>query len=117
MTVVVALPLFHKVIVIADSRISWSGSDEVDDILQKIYQVCDRMVVGFSGSPGFPGQRESAYKVFKAIEEEQKTYSGPNLFRDVEGWIRREYRRLKPKFQKDMSFLLVHVNWNLDKFS
>lgn len=103
MTVVVALPLFHKVIVIADSRVSWQGKNEVDDILQKIYQVGDRMVVGFSGL------LDGAYPVFKAIKENGKTYTGTNLFRDMEGWIRHEYRKLKPEYQKGLSFLLVQV--------
>lgn len=103
MTVVVALPLFHKVIVIADSRVSWEGKDEVDDILQKIYQVGDRMVVGFSGL------LDGAYPVFRTIKENEKTYTGTNLFRDMEGWIRREYRKLKPEHQKGLSFLLVQV--------
>ena len=103
MTVVVALPLFHKVIVVADSRVSWKGNDEVDDILQKIYQVGDRIVVGFSGL------LDGAYPVFKAIKENGETYTGTNLYRDMEGWIRREYRKLKPEYQKGLSFLLVQV--------
>jgi hypothetical protein len=113
MTIVVALPLFHKVIVVADSRVSWEGRSEKDDILQKIYQVGDRMIIGFSGPP------DGAYPIFKAIGENEKTYSGTNLFRDVEGWIRREYRRVEAKYQRYLSFVLVQVKrqtLNINKF-
>jgi hypothetical protein len=103
MTIALAIPSFTSVTVIADSRVAWSGRTKKDDILQKIYPVNERTVLAFAGF------LEGSASVMKAIVPNIKTYSGSNLVRDIEGWIRAEYRSLPKRFQRDLSFLLINV--------
>jgi hypothetical protein len=110
MTVVVACRLLKTVAVFADCRVSYTdGSpEEVDDNLQKIYPIDKRMILGFSGP------LSGAYQVIQGLRRNLGKYSkrpvASNLQRDVERWIRYEYRRIeKPEDRKGLSFILVTV--------
>ena len=108
MTVVVACWFLKSVAVIADCRVSYVPTGVVDDNLQKIYQIGERAVLGFSGP--LPG----AYQVVELVRRNMRGYSkrpvASNLRMDVERWIRYEYRKIRPpENRKNLGFLLATV--------
>jgi hypothetical protein len=108
MTVVIACHYLKLIAVFADCRVSYQCTNTVDDNLQKIYQIGTKMVLGFSGP------LQGAYQVIQAVRRNARTYSkrpiASNLQRDVERWIRREYREIRqPEHRKDLSFILATV--------
>jgi len=107
MTVVVAYRFLKNIAVFADCRVSFESKNPVYDNLQKIYPVDKRMVLGFSGP------LLGAYKVIEAIGRNMRAYSkrpvASNLQRDVERWIRHEYREIEREDKKDLSFILATV--------
>ncbi|TEU16090.1 MAG: hypothetical protein E3J21_11590 [Anaerolineales bacterium] len=110
MSVVVAYRFLKTIAIFADCRVSFDGENPVYDNLRKIYSVDKgkRMVLGFSGPLA------GAYKVIEAIRRNMRTYPkrpvASNLQRDVERWIRHEYRGIKrPEDREDLSFILATV--------
>jgi hypothetical protein len=114
MTIVTACKLWKAVAVIADCRVSYSPPyEEVDDYLQKLYQIGDRLVMGFAGP--LPG----AYKVMKLVRRNTRCYSKPaiadNLQRDVERWVRYAYRTLDKLEREGLSFVFATVEPKREK--
>jgi hypothetical protein len=114
MTVVVACKLWKAVAVIADCRVSYlPPCEEVDDYLQKLYQIGNRLVMGFAGP------LQGAYKVMELVQENARSYSKPatadNLQRDVERWVRHRYRELDEPDRKGLSFVLATVEPKREK--
>jgi 20S proteasome alpha/beta subunit len=111
MTVVVACRFLKTATIFADCRVSYANSQakDVDDNLQKIYQIGDKMVIGFSGP------LSGAFQVMEVLRKNLKTYSKPpvasNLQRDVERWIRYEYQQIKEEERKNLSFILVLLTY------
>jgi hypothetical protein len=108
MTVVIAHKFWKTVAVIADCRVSYLPPyDHKDDCLQKIYQVSSRLVLGFSGP------LSGAHKVLGLVKENASNYPHPpvayNLQKDVERWIRYEYRHLDEIERKDLSFMVATI--------
>jgi hypothetical protein len=107
MTVVIAFRFLQHVAVFADCRVSYGDSSEVDDNLQKLYQIDKRMVLGFSGP------LEGAYQVIQAVKRnirpEGRRLVASNLQMDVERWIRHEYQQIKQPDRKGLSFLIATV--------
>ncbi len=107
MTIVVAAQFLNSIGVFADCRVSYEQPFQPDDNLQKIYQVHDRMVLGFSGP------LTGAYAVISEIAKNLKTYRrqpvAVNLLRDTQRWIKRKYREIPPVDRKDLSFMLATV--------
>lgn len=107
MTVVIACRFLKSITVIADCRVSYTGKSAVDDNLQKIYPVDERMVIGFSGPLA------GAYQVLDAVKKNQQSYSknpvAVNLMVDVERWIKHTYRLVRPADRKNLSFVLATV--------
>jgi len=106
MTVVIACRFLNSIILIADCRVSYSGQDTVDDNLQKLYPLDEKIVIGFSGP------LVGAHQILEAVKRNRKAYqkraTAANLLSDVERWIRHEYRMIKePKDRKDLSFILA----------
>jgi hypothetical protein len=85
----------------------------VDDYLQKLYQIGDRLVMGFSGP------LQGAYKVMELVRENARSYSKPttadNLQRDVERWVRHRYRELDEPERTTLSFVLATVEPTREK--
>lgn len=116
MTVVIACKFWKAVTVIADCRVSYTPPyEEVDDYLQKLYQIGDRLVLGFSGP------LQGAYEVMELVRENMHNYSKPpiasNLQRDVERWIQYKYRELSKVDRKNLSFVLATVEPSREKQS
>jgi hypothetical protein len=116
MTVVIACRFWKAVTVIADCRVSYMPPyEEVDDCLQKLYQIGDRLVLGFSGP------LQGAYEVMELVRENMRSYSKPpvasNLQRDVERWIQHKYRKLNEVDRKNLSFVLATVEPSREKQS
>jgi len=114
MTLIVALKLWKTVAVIADCRVSYLPPyEEVDDYLQKIYQIGDRVVMGFSGP------LQGAYEVMELVRVNASRYSSTpvadNLRRDLERWIRYKCRRLGADDRKDLSFVIATVEPKREK--
>lgn len=108
MTIVIANRLLNSIIIVADCRVSYTGSNVVDDNLQKIYQLNKRMVLGFSGP------LSGAYQVLDKIKSNISNYSKPpiadNLRIDVERWIRHEYREIENEQDRlNLSFVIATV--------
>ena len=108
MTIVVASRFLKTVVIVADCRVSYQGMKEVDDNLQKIYQIDKRMVLGFSGPLA------GAYQVMEAIRRNLSKYSkrpiASNLRADVQRWIKHEYQAItQPKDRENLSFVLATV--------
>lgn len=104
--------------IFADCRVSYVDKHltDVDDNLQKIYQIDKRMVFGFSGP------LSGAYQVMEAIRKNINAYSKPpvaiNLYKDVERWIRHEYQQIKePRDRKNLSFILATVEPSRESLS
>lgn len=116
MTLIVACRFWKAVAVIADCRVSYAPPyEEVDDCLQKLYQIDDRLVLGFAGP------LEGAQKIMKLVRRNTQGYSKPpiadNLQRDVERWIRRRYRELPEPHRENLSFVLATVEPGREKRS
>lgn len=116
MTVVIACKFWKAVAVIADCRVSYLPPyQEVDDCLQKIYQIGDRLVLGFSGP------LQGAYEVMALVEKNAQEYSrtpiADNLQSDVERWIRYKYRTLDERDRRDLSFVLATIEPKREKHS
>ncbi len=108
MTLVIAHKFWKTVAVIADCRVSYGPQcDDRDDYLQKIYQIHSRLVLGFSGP--LPG----AHRVLQLVKENVCDYRRPpvahNLQKDVERWIRYEYRQLDEAERKGLTFVVATV--------
>lgn len=108
MTVVVAYKFFTTVVVVADCRVSYRTGNHVDDNLRKIYPIGKRMVLGFSGP------LRGAHAVVEAVRRNWGRYRkrpvASNLERDVERWIRHEYRKIRPaEARTGLSFILAAV--------
>jgi hypothetical protein len=108
MTVVIACQLFPAIAVVADCRVSYPPPyEEVDDCLQKLYQIEDRLVMGFAGP------LKGAYKIMALVRDNVQSYSKPpiadNLQRDAERWIRHKYREIDEPDRKGLSFILATV--------
>lgn len=116
MTVVVACWYLKTLVVVADCRVSYTCVDTVDDNLQKLYQIGDRLVLGFAGPLA------GAYRVLKRVRANMAQYSkrlvAVSLQTDVERWIRYEYERISnPADRRDLSFLLASVELRREKRS
>jgi hypothetical protein len=116
MTLIVALKYWKTVAVIADCRVSYEPPyDEVDDYLQKIYQIGDRVVMGFSGP------LQGAYEVMDLVRVNVRRYSSSpvadKLRQDLEGWIRCKYRALDAADRKRLSFMIATVEPKREKHS
>lgn len=114
MTVIVAQKLWKAVCVIADCRVSYSPPvEQVDDYLQKLYQIGDRLVLGFSGPLA------GAYEVMDLVKENARRYRRPatafGLGRDVERWIRYRYRLLEETDRTDLCFVVAAVEPTREK--
>ncbi len=111
MTIVIAYHSLTHIAVFADCRVSYDCTGAVaDDNLQKIYQIGDKMILGFAGP------LLGAHQVISAVRDNLKTYpkrgrpTAENLVRDVERWIRHEYQEIKqPKARENLSFVLAAV--------
>lgn len=114
MTVVIACKLWKVVAVIADCRVSYLPPyEEVDDCLQKLYQIGNRLVIGFAGP------LQGAYEVMELVRENARSYSKPstadNLQRDVERWVRHRYGELDESDRKGLSFIIATVEPKREK--
>ncbi len=108
MTVVIAYCFLKYVAVIADCRVSYENIPQKDDNLQKIYQIDNRMVLGFSGP------LEGAHQVIEFIKPNIESYKKPpiarNLENDVVRWMKHAYKEIRnPKHRKGLSFILATV--------
>jgi hypothetical protein len=116
MTIVIACRLLKSIIVIADCRVSYGIDAPVDDCLQKIYQLDERIVLGFSG-PLF-----GAHQIMEAIKRNMIIYQNrpvaSNLMSDLERWIRHEYKMIKQsEDRKNLSFVIASVEPKREKRS
>lgn len=119
MTVLIACNYLTSLIVVADSRVSYATDRTkeapVDDNLQKIYQIHDRMILGFCGS------LEAAHRVIIGINRNLETYSKPpiavNLLSDVERWVQHEYQSIKNPVARQLELMLVTVEPKREKKS
>src|SRR6266536_3621701 len=100
-TVVAAMHHLSGITIIADSRVSFGENRPVHDGLQKLYQVGDKIVLGFAGPLA------GAHFVIEAIRENRKRSSNRAVnasIQDVERWIRRAYRDITlPKDRHNLS--------------
>jgi hypothetical protein len=111
MTIVIAYRFLTHIAVFADCRVSYESTGAVDDNLQKIYQVGERMVLGFAGPV------LGAHQVMSRIRENlSKTYPrrrrpvADNLMKDVERWIQHEYQEIRqPEARENLSFILASL--------
>lgn len=110
MTLVAACRFPQTIYLFADCRASYSIGARltaVDDNLQKLYQIADKLVVGFSGP--LPG----AYWVLKTVHTNATRYSrrpaAINLRTDMTRWIRHAYKQLKPEHREGLAFLIATV--------
>lgn len=108
MTLVIAHKFWRAVAVIADCRVSYGPqSSDRDDCLQKIYQISNRLVIGFSGPLW------GAYEVLQLVRENVSAYPRQpvayNLQRDVERWIRYKYRQLEEVHRRNLSFVVATI--------
>jgi hypothetical protein len=108
MTIVLACKFLKTIVMISDSRVSYGHKDPVDDNLQKLYPLDERMVIGFSGPLA------GAHQVLSSVARNRKNYSKPpiaaNLLTDVDRWIRHEYRQIKPSTNREgLSFIIATV--------
>jgi len=113
---VIACKFWKTVAVIADCRVSYSPPyKEVDDYLQKLYQIGDRLVLGFAGP------LQGAHKIVELVRDNAWSYSKPpiasNLQTDVERWIQHRYRELNEAERKNLSFILATVEPKREKRS
>ncbi|RLC81906.1 MAG: hypothetical protein DRJ03_09400 [Chloroflexi bacterium] len=116
MTVIIAHKFWKVVAVIADCRVSYQPPyDEVDDYLQKIYHIENKLVMGFAGPV------QGAYKVMELVRKNLQDYSKPliadNLQADVERWIRHRYGELDVSERNRLSFILATVEPGREKQS
>lgn len=108
MTLVIAHKFWKAVAVIADCRVSYGPqSSDRDDCLQKIYQISNRLVIGFSGP------LLGAYEVLQLVGENVSAYHRQpvayNLQRDVERWIRYKYRQIEEVHRHKLSFVVATI--------
>lgn len=108
MTIIVACKFWKAVGVIADCRVSYLPKySEVDDYLQKLYQIDNRLVMGFAGP------LQGAYEVMKLVRKNLQSYPKPriadNFRRDVQRWIQYRYRELDEPDRRDLSFIVSTV--------
>ncbi len=116
MTIVIACKFWKTVAVIADCRVSYlPPHKEADDYLQKVYQIGNRLVLGFAGP------LQGAYEVMELVRENARNYPRPpvahNLQADVERWIRHKYRNLNEREREDLSFVVATVEPHREKRS
>lgn len=116
MTVVIAYKSWRAVAVIADCRISYEPPyEEVDDCLQKLYYIHDRLVMGFTGP------LQGAYEVMQLVRENALNYSrhlaADRLQADVERWIRHKYQELDAQDRKNLSFVIATIEPRREKRS
>jgi len=116
MTIVVAYKAWKAVAVIADCRVSYeSPYEEVDDCLQKLYQIHDRLVMGFAGP------LQGAYEVMRLVRENTRNYprhpTAHNLQLDVERWVRYKYRGLNADERQNLGFLIATIEPRREKRS
>lgn len=116
MTMIVAAKFWRALAVIADCRVSYVPLyEEVDDYLQKLYRIGDRLVLGFAGP------LQGAYEILKLVRKNTYSYSKPpiasNLQADVERWIRYKYRSLDEADRKNLGFIIATVEPKREKRS
>lgn len=119
MTVIIALPFFRHLVIIADSRVSYKDTPGVaDDILQKLYPF-GNSTYGFRTVLGFSGPLKGACRVLERVGETAKSYSKPavasTLVNDLVRWIKYEYQQLQPDEREGLSFLLAAVEPSRDR--
>ena len=74
MTVVIACKFWKALAVIADCRVCYQPPYlEVDDYLQKLYQIGDRLVIGFAGP------LEGAHRVMDLVRKNAPSYPKPPI--------------------------------------
>jgi 20S proteasome alpha/beta subunit len=72
MTIVMAYRTWKSVAVIADCRVSYNPPyEDVDDYLQKLYQIGTRLVIGFAGP------LQGAYQIMELVRANARSYSKP----------------------------------------
>lgn len=104
MTVLIALRHLSGVTIIADSRVSFGTSQPVHDGLQKLYQVGDKIVFGFTGPLA------GAFQVIQEIKKNRNRNSRSaknTTVRDVERWIRYAYQNISFNDRRGLSFLIA----------
>jgi hypothetical protein len=116
MTIVIAYNCLKTVTVIADCRVSYEPPyEQVDDCLQKLYQIHDRLILGFAGP------LQGAYEVMRLVRENARNYSrrpiADNLQRDVERWIRHRYKELDAQDRKNLAFMIATIEPQREKRS
>lgn len=108
MTLVLACRFLKSTAVIADCRVSYDGSQAVDDNLQKLYQIEGKVVLGFTGP--LAGAARVMDRIRRNSARHKRRKSASKLLSDLERWIRWEYRRIEnPMDRKNLSFLLASV--------
>lgn len=108
MTLVLACRFLKTVAVIADCRVSYDGRTEVDDNLQKLYQIDGKVVLGFSGP--LRGAARVMDRIRKNSASCKRRRSASELVSDLERWICWEYQQIEnPMDRRNLSFLLASV--------
>jgi hypothetical protein len=108
MTLVLGCRFLKSTTVIADCRVSYDGIQAVDDNLQKLYQIEEKVVLGFAGPLAGAAQVMDGIRQSRVRQERHKSAS--NLLSDLERKIRWEYRRIEnPMDRRNLSFLLASV--------
>lgn len=113
MTIVLAYPFLREIGIIADCRVSYPFPQEPDDCLQKLYQIHNRLVIGFAGP------LNGAFKVLEHVRINALKYprrlSALKLQADVERWIRYAYKELNQADRLNLSFLLAAIEPRREK--
>ena len=108
MTLVLACRFLKTVAVIADCRVSYDGRPEVDDNLQKLYQIDRKIVLGFSGP--LCGAAQVMGRIRENSARCKRPRSASELVDDLARWIRWEYRKIEnPMHRRNLSFVLASV--------
>ena len=112
MTVVVATHYLKTIVIIADCRVSDLNRepihiDDVDDNLQKIYPVGNKVIVAFSCP------LDGAHKIFESLRIRPlrygKSFVAQTIIHDLTRRIKYEYGLLSQSERKDLSFILVGI--------
>jgi hypothetical protein len=108
MTLVLGCRFLKSTTVIADCRVSYDGSQAVDDNLQKLHQIEGKVVLGFAGP--LAGAAKVMDRIRQNSVRHERYTSASKLLSDLERWIRWEYRRIEnPMDRRNLSFLLASV--------
>jgi len=108
MTLVLVCRFLKTTAVIADCRVSYDGSQAVDDNLQKLYPIEGKVVLGFAGP--LAGAATVMDCIRQNLMRRKPHKSASKLLSDLERWIRWEYRRIEtPMDRRNLTFLLASV--------